>query len=82
MEMERMRMRLKEAEREVAEKNGRIINLERERAELRAEVQSERKTKDELLQKAFSLHFNSCTVSLALKKYVDTLELHTIYPPF
>ena len=66
MEMERVRRRLEEAEREVAERNGRIMELERERAELCAEIQSERKTKDELLQKAFFLHFNSCTVSLAL----------------
>ena len=54
-EMEGVRRKLEEADKEVGERNGRIMELERERAELRAEIQSERKTKDELLQKAFSM---------------------------
>lgn len=39
---------------EVGEKNGRIRELERERAELRADIHSERRRVDMLLEKAVS----------------------------
>ena len=53
-EVERVGRRLEEVDREVGEKNGRIREMERERAELRADLQSERRRVDMLLEKATS----------------------------
>ena len=53
-EVERVGRRLEEVDREVGEKNGRIRELERERAELHADLQSERRRVDMLLEKATS----------------------------
>ena len=53
-EVERVGRRLEEVDREVGEKKGRIRELERERAELRADLESERRRVDMLLEKATS----------------------------
>ena len=51
-EVERVGKKLEEVDREVGEKKGRIRELEREKAELRADLVSERRRVDILLEKA------------------------------
>ena len=54
MEAERVGRRLEEVDREVEERNRQIMELERDRAELRADLQSERRRVDMLLEKTIS----------------------------